>query len=219
VGRAENLLPSVSRLSRQCGILNITQPYRLPRPITGIALLFTFTNCNYSYIHKQMTHRLKSVIFWAVTILRLVHRYQITPIRSFPYILSTFPQVDFPSSLKKEGVVPSETLGTIYQATRRYISEPSRPVRIPILTLSVQFLNSLAKWILVQWVSRKVWCMELAQDRVQWRALASAVSNLRVLLSASYFIRNLRLRGPGCEAKRTCSFFKTIRSMKYDLTE
>jgi hypothetical protein len=34
------LPPSVSRLSRQCEILNISQPYRPPRPVMGIALLF-----------------------------------------------------------------------------------------------------------------------------------------------------------------------------------
>jgi hypothetical protein len=30
----------VSRLSRQCGILNISQLYRPPWPVTGIALLY-----------------------------------------------------------------------------------------------------------------------------------------------------------------------------------
>jgi hypothetical protein len=33
---------TVSRLSRQCGILNISQPYRLPRPVTGITLLYFY---------------------------------------------------------------------------------------------------------------------------------------------------------------------------------
>jgi hypothetical protein len=37
------LPPPVSRLSRQFGILSISQPYRPPRRVIGIALLYNYT--------------------------------------------------------------------------------------------------------------------------------------------------------------------------------
>jgi hypothetical protein len=37
---AENLTAIYEPLSGQCGIINISQPYRPSRPVTGISLIF-----------------------------------------------------------------------------------------------------------------------------------------------------------------------------------
>jgi hypothetical protein len=82
-----------------------------------------------------------------------------TPLPDYPppllsLYLERHSTVDFPSSLKKEGVVPSETMGMIYQATQRYILEHSRRRENPN-SRNFHEISQLVKWILVQWVSRK----------------------------------------------------------------
>jgi hypothetical protein len=42
--RLTTSLPTVSRLSRKCGILDVSQTNRPPRPVTGIALLYFMDN-------------------------------------------------------------------------------------------------------------------------------------------------------------------------------
>jgi hypothetical protein len=53
------LPPSVSRLSKQCGILNISQPYRPPQPVTGIALLYYLSHGN-SLLHRFLKQHYSS---------------------------------------------------------------------------------------------------------------------------------------------------------------
>jgi hypothetical protein len=59
--RLTTLLPSVSLMSRQCGILNISQPYRPPQPVMGIVLLFQSQSQSQSYL---MTNGQSASLSW-----------------------------------------------------------------------------------------------------------------------------------------------------------
>jgi hypothetical protein len=62
------LSPSMSRLCRQCGILNISQPYRPPQPVMGIGLLLLFYIWLYLRFDPLLrkSHQFQKLIFEAV---------------------------------------------------------------------------------------------------------------------------------------------------------
>jgi hypothetical protein len=66
------LPPSVSRLSRQCGILTISQPYKPPRPVTGITL------------HVLLSHKLVSTVTSSVAVAQ-----ERLPAAGFPFPLAS----------------------------------------------------------------------------------------------------------------------------------
>jgi hypothetical protein len=60
--RLTTLSPSVSPLSRQCGILNISQSHRPPRPITGIAFLYFYSLSREASAFSDRTIRKHAVL-------------------------------------------------------------------------------------------------------------------------------------------------------------
>jgi hypothetical protein len=76
----------VSRLSRQCGSVNISQPYRPPRPVTGIALTllyfyFTSTECIPGALFRRKRRRNWLLILHLELSVRYVKLHIQSPIR------------------------------------------------------------------------------------------------------------------------------------------
>jgi hypothetical protein len=83
--RLTTLPPSVSRLSRQCGILNILQPYRPPRPVTVIALhLLSY------YYHRRTEARAETMVSIKKISMVLVHERTI-PTERPPLVSEVIP--------------------------------------------------------------------------------------------------------------------------------
>jgi hypothetical protein len=69
--------PSVSRLSRNCGIFDFAQPYRLPQPVTRTALHMHARTHTCIYIYMCRVHKNKAVPVTSVCPVKYGHHLNI----------------------------------------------------------------------------------------------------------------------------------------------
>jgi hypothetical protein len=149
--RLTTSLPSVSRLSRQCGILNISQPNEPPRSVTGTALLFFFLLHIDIYIEREsereraaqgrcsknatlyysvqqdsaIQHEYRKVSLWLLAVSNIATelRGNLALRALLVTCLKLVSCLVHSFTLKTEAACSSETCVEFQQTTRRYIPE------------------------------------------------------------------------------------------------
>jgi hypothetical protein len=101
--RLSTLLPSVSRFSRQCGILNISQPYRPPRPVRGTGLPFIGSRSTIAQCYRLSVSRMRPLRH-ADSRSTCTHCLVTLLSKKVVQYLETWPHAETPK--KKKGIKP-----------------------------------------------------------------------------------------------------------------
>jgi hypothetical protein len=95
------LPPSMSGLSRQCGILNISQPYRPPRPVNGDSFIWSQSLCLPNYLSTSVSLRMYICMFVCMCVCVRVPARIYQTIHSFFYFYPIYHLICYDFDLER----------------------------------------------------------------------------------------------------------------------